>query len=237
MGLRPTILGRVAGGAAGGLSLAAYAIVYTAWDADRDLFYALVAEDRLFEWIQVAGYGLAAVGLGVLAFLLRRHRAWSAAAAAGALLFVVVCGEEMAWGQRQWDVTLAALERVNDQGDLTLHNVGAGLAVSQVGLLGLAVLGTFAALAGRAGRLRRFMPPGVDLSPPWWLSFWFAPAAAYTLARLLLLRRPSFPVAKLSEVAELFVACGAALAVSVVVWRLARDRAPAQQRQGGAAPA
>ncbi len=191
--------------------LAVYAGVAAAW-SDHDLFYALVAEDKLFEWLQVAGYGLAALGFVVLAFVLRsRSGLGTLAAVGGALLFTVVTGEELSWGQRHWDVRLAAVERVNDQGDLTLHNVGAGLALSQVGLLGVALAGAAAPF------LHRWAPVAGRFTPPVWLAGWFGAAAAFTVARLTVLRAPPFQVAKLSEVAEMSVAIGAAVVVAVAV--------------------
>lgn len=216
--------------------LALYAGVAAAW-SDRDLFYALVAEDRWFEWFQVAGYGLAALGFAVLALVLRsRTRLGAAAAVGGALLFAVVIGEELSWGQRHWDVRLAAVERVNDQGDLTLHNVGAGLALSNLGLLGVALAGAAAPFLHRAEAVRRRAPLVTWFRPPAWLAGWFAAAAAFTVARLTLLRTPPFHVAKLSEVAELSVAAGAALLAALLVPAALRLPRRGGTRDGGARP-
>lgn len=216
--------------------LALYAGVAAAW-SDRDLFYALVAEDRWFEWFQVAGYGLAALGFAVLALVLRsRTRLGAAAAVGGALLFAVVIGEELSWGQRHWDVRLAAVERVNDQGDLTLHNVGAGLALSQVGLLGVALAGLTAPFLHRIGPLRRRIPEVARFTPPIWLAGWFAAAAAFTVARLTVLPTPPFQVAKLSEVAELSVAAGAAVVVGLAIRAALSLPIRAGTRDGGARP-
>ena len=199
--------------------LAVYAGVAAAW-ADRPLFYALVAEDRWFEMLQVVGYALAAVGFVALAAVLRsRSRLGTLAAVGGALLFAVVIGEELSWGQRHWDVRLAAVERVNDQGDLTLHNVGAGLALSNLGLLGVGLAGTAAPFLHRVEAVRRRVPGVAEFRPPAWLAGWFGAAAAFTVARLTVLRTPPFQVAKLSEVAELSVAVGAA----VLAWLAVRD--------------
>jgi len=212
--------------------VALYAGVAAAW-ADRELFYALVAEDRWFEWMQVAGYGVAMVGLAALAVVVRRRsRQGAGAAVALALLFAVVIGEEMSWGQRQWDVRLAAVERVNAQGDLTLHNVGAGLALSQLGLLAVALAGAAAPFAYRV------VPAAARFRPPPWLAGWFLSAAAFTLARLTVVRSPSFQVAKLSEVAELTVAAGVAVLTVLAVRAAVVPVAPGgQMPQGGAAAA
>lgn len=210
--------------------LALYAGVAAAW-RDRDLFYALVAEDRWFEMLQVVGYGLAAGGFAVLAVLVRhRSRVGALAAVGGAVLFGIVIGEELSWGQRHWDVRLAAVERVNDQGDLTLHNVGAGLALSNLGLVGVALAGAAAPFVHRLDAVRQRVPAVTGYRPPVWLAGWFGTAAAFTVARLTVLRTPPFNVAKLSEVAEVSVAAGAAvLAVLAVSDALSRTR-PGESR-------
>ena len=211
--------------------LALYAGVAAAWQ-DRDLFYALVAEDRWFEMLQVVGYALAALGFAALAVVLRgRSRFGALAAVGGALLFAIVIGEELSWGQRHWDVRLAAVERVNDQGDLTLHNVGAGLALSNLGLLGVAMAGAAAPFVHRVDAVRRRVPAVTGYRPPLWLAGWFGAAAAFTVARLTVLRTPPFNVAKLSEVAEVSVAAGAAVLAGLAL----RD-ALSRARLGGTQP-
>jgi len=216
--------------------LTLYAGVAAAW-ADRPLFYALVAEDRWFETLQVVGYAVAAAGFAALSVVLRRSsRMGALAASGGALLFAVVIGEELSWGQRHWDVRLAAVERVNDQGDLTLHNVGAALALSNLGLLGVALAGAATPFLHRLGPVRRRLAGVSGFRPPVWLAGWFGSAAAFTLARLTLLRTPPFPVAKLSEVAELSVAAGAAVLAGLLVRDVVSRRRPDALRGGAGRP-
>ncbi|MFP5317605.1 MAG: hypothetical protein ACLGI2_04850 [Acidimicrobiia bacterium] len=224
---------RTATVAVAAVPLAGYAGTAAAW-GNRPLFYALVAEDRWFEMLQVVGYGVAAVGFAVLAALVRdRTRLGALAAVGGAVLFGIVIGEELSWGQRHWDVRLAAVERVNDQGDLTIHNVGAGLALSNLGLLAVAVAGTAAPFVHRMEAVRRRLPTVRGYRPPVWLAGWFGTAAAFTLARLTVLRTPPFNVAKLSEVAEISVAAGAAVMAVLAVRDALSLFHPAGPRGGG----
>ena len=132
---------------------------------------------------------MAAVGCGAVAVLLRRRRVGMAAVVFAALwcaLFVVVVGEEVAWGQRVFGTSVPALERVNDQGDVSLHNVGPGLALSNLGILGH--------LPGRrpqrprgpvAGGHRRGWRVRPEFLPPPYVLPWFAMAAAFTAVRLV----------------------------------------------------
>ncbi|HEX7277812.1 MAG TPA: hypothetical protein VF244_10600 [Acidimicrobiales bacterium] len=194
-----------------------------------DGFYYFVAEDHVFEWIQVGAFAVAAAGCGAVAVSVRRvSRAAAVIAALWCALFVVVVGEEVAWGQRVLGVSVPAIERVNDQGDVSLHNVGPGLALSNLGILGIALAGALSRPAARwwatggggggghgAGRPARTVRP--EFLPPSFVGPWFALAAAFTAVRLAW---PSPParVAKFSEVAELTVA----LAAAITALKLAR---------------
>lgn len=192
--------------------LAGFGLVAATWGRP-ELFRLLVAEDRVLEWLQVAGFAAASGGLVVLALRWRRHNRRLAGLALGwALLFAVVVGEELSWGQRHLDLSVDVIEAVNDQRDLTLHNIGAGFEASQVALMAVAIAG---ALLPTILRRRRVLLPGAsaDQSLPGWATPWFTAAAAFTAARLVVLGSPSYEVAKLSEVAETYVAGGAAATV------------------------
>ena len=193
-------------------------------------FYYLVAEDRVFEWIQVSAFAVAAVGCGVVAVLLRRRRTGLVAVALAALwcaLFVVVVGEEVAWGQRVLGTSVPALERVNDQGDVSLHNVGPGLALSNLGILGVSLAGAVSGPASRWLGARRGWRAGPEFLPPSYVLPWFAMAAAFTAVRVVW---PSPParVAKFSEVAELTVALAAAITSLKLARSVSRLPVPAE---------
>jgi hypothetical protein len=92
----------------------------------RGLFDFLVTEDSLLEWAQVVGFLGGFVGggaLAVLAFRGERHRiALAYAVFAAASLFVF--GEELSWGQRLFGFgTPEPLQEINNQDEVTLHNV------------------------------------------------------------------------------------------------------------------
>lgn len=186
-----------------------------------DGFYLVVAEDRVFEWIQVGGFGVAAVGCAAVAVNLRRLSVAGAVVATfWCAVFVVVVGEEFAWGQRAFGVRVAAVERANDQGDLSLHNIGPGLALANLGSLGVATAGAIGRPAARWWMARRGRQVRPDLLPPRFLTPWFAMAAAYFALRVAWPLPPA-RVAKFSEVAELTLAVAAA----VTAVRLARATA------------
>jgi hypothetical protein len=190
-------------------------------------FYLLVAEDRWFEWLQVAGFAVAAGGFLVAALRLRgRDTVGAVGAGLAAALFVVVVGEELSWGQRLFGLSVPAVERINDQGDISLHNVGTGLTLSQLGILGVAMAGVLLPVLTRLVARRRPRSMLATFRPPPFLAVWFATAAAFTLARLLLLPHPAPRVAKLSEVAEMTVAVAAAVTAVALARSAARAIAP-----------
>ena len=193
-------------------------------------FYYIVAEDRVFEWIQVGAFAVAAVGCGAVAILVRRVSVAAAIfAALWCALFVVVVGEEVAWGQRVFGTSVPALERVNDQGDVSLHNVGPGLALSNLGILGISLAGALSRPAARRLGAVRGLRVRPEFLPPTFVVPWFGLAAAFTAVRLVW---PSPParVAKFSEVAELTVALAAAI-TSITLARSA-SRLPASEAVG-----
>ncbi len=195
-------------------------------------FYYLVAEDGVFEWIQVGAFAVAAAGLGAVAVLIRGVSvAGAVAAALGCALFVVVVGEELAWGQRALGVSVPAIERVNDQGDVTLHNVGPGLELSNLGIVGLALAGALARPAARRWADRAGRQVRKEFLPPTFLTSWFAMVAAVTAVRVVW-QSPPTRIAKFSEVAELTVALAAAITAVTLVRATLRLRARDHVRTG-----
>lgn len=192
----------------------------------RTGFYFVVAEDRAFEWIQVIAFSVAAVACFVLAASLHRSTVGTAVVAAlGGIVFAVVVGEELAWGQRLFGVSVPAIERVNQQGDVSVHNIGAGLAISQLGTLGMALAGLFARPAVEWWCRRRGRDAPSALLPPSFLAPWFALTALYTTWRLIVSPLPPHRIAKFSEVAELTLGLAAAIATVKAAWAAREARA------------
>jgi hypothetical protein len=118
---------RVAPAVVAGLS-AFVALVYASLLLPRDVWEDwVIKEDRLVELPGSLALGVAAV-VFFLAFLqLRRTQAprlltWATLALAAVFLFGF--GEEISWGQRFLGIeTPSALEEINEQGELNIHNL------------------------------------------------------------------------------------------------------------------
>lgn len=116
-------------------------VVYL-YTSHRPLFQRLTAEDAAFEYATAVAYLLAAIALGALAAFRHRLNIWLWGLA---LMFFVVAGEEVSWGQRLFGMeTPAALRESNVQNEFNLHNLqgvhGVVRAASLVVLLGLFVV-------------------------------------------------------------------------------------------------
>jgi hypothetical protein len=155
---------------------------------DHDTYQLLVREDGIYEWTQV---GLALVG-AVLAVVVaarlrqQRRRGLALLWAVGAVALVALAGEEIAWGQRVFDLeTPSAIAARNDQDEITIHNTsGAGLVSASV-LLAVCSVGIVGPLVTR--RFARGVPADVLAStvPPGELVAWFAVLPAWKLVRVL----------------------------------------------------
>ena len=187
------------------LPLVTGALLVSAWLLGESSYHWVVTEDGPLEWIQVCGYAAAAWWFGQTAVVQR-----SMVAALIACGFVGATGEELAWGQRLLDFRVDAVQELNHQGELTLHNVGAGLEMSWVAFAALAAVGAFGAwVVGDDARHRILVP---DASLRWW----FVPALLYAVARLVV-DDPSYAFAKASEGFELCVAVGFAVTARAAV--------------------
>lgn len=126
-----------------------------------DQYRRFVGEDGVLEWLQVAAFVFTA---GLLVDLARRTRATTRRLAVGAaLMVIVVIGEELAWGTRLFGSGAEVIQRHNEQGDTTLHNLGGGLETSFAAVTLVAVALGMLVLARR--------PPfhRVPISVVWWL--------------------------------------------------------------------
>ena len=161
-------------------------------------FRTLVGEDGVYEWLQVG----CMAGAAVLALRQARRSGPSLrrlALVGVGLAALLVVGEELAWGTRLLDVSVEPLQSINQQDEVTLHNLDLGLEAS---FLGMAAVST--ALAGWQVVRRRYE-----------LACWFAVPAVYGGLRILT-AAGSYEVAKMSEVAELTFAVAALRLVSAV---------------------
>ena len=163
--------------------------VYRAPDA---VHTALVTEDGVLEWLQVA-----ALVVVVWILLVRGVRRRSIAAAAGAAVAFFVAGEEMAWGTRLFDVSASTIQQANRQGEVTLHNLHGGLTASFIAV----------AVAGIIGGLWI-----VRRRPT--LAVWFAAPAVYAAGRIAYTGVITPRAAKVSEVLELVLYLAVARAVT-----------------------
>jgi hypothetical protein len=202
------------------------AVVIVSW-ADRPLFHLLTDDDRILEWLQFVGYAAATVlGASIALRLWRaRERALGGLylAFTGGCLFIT--GEEVSWGQRvfDWD-TPATLERINHQGETTVHNIGAVMDFTNSTMLLMGAVG--AAAPWLAYRWRDRLPRDTVrlLVPPLFLTTAFLILFAYKGLRFTLFQHPQSATVSFGEWPELCLAY--ALGTFALLNRLAL-RAPA----------
>ena len=213
------------------------ALVVALTRVDDGLFSFLTSEDSLLEWLQFAAFATASLfGLLLARALLRAGRLLPAAAY---LLFAFGCffsgGEEIAWGQRLLGLeTPEDLARINDQGEITAHNISTALTVFNTLMLVVGLYGAVAwAMRTRAGRHVRtfdlFVPP-FFLAPAFFVLF------AYRLIRFTVLPEPVHTVVVLGEWPEFCLAFALA-AFALLGWRRARLPSGAPLAQASSARA
>jgi hypothetical protein len=138
-------------------------------------YIAVVGEDRLLEWIQVALFVAAGVfsARAALECALQLGYAMSAGVAVVALLLFFAAGEEIAWGQRLLGFeTPTEWRSRNVQGETTVHNVSVLRWGFHSLTLALGIYGTAAPLLqAYAGNRRRRLPE--KLVPPLFLTSYF----------------------------------------------------------------
>lgn len=102
------------------LALLAGFAVYLYFE-ETELLDTLTREDGTIEYLQAGLYLLASVGFVIGLARLRFRNIWYIGYA---LLFFVIAGEEISWGQRLFGIeTPEQLARINEQNELTLHNI------------------------------------------------------------------------------------------------------------------
>jgi 3-phytase len=191
------------------------AVVVAVARVDKRLFRVLTGEDGILEWLQVLGYLAAALFGAALGLHLFRQgrRVLGLLFLGGALGCVFVVGEEISWGQRIFGLaTPEALNAVNEQGEVNVHNIQPVQMLTNAVQL---VLGVLAALAPWVLATRARGPTARFLLPPLFLSSAFAVIAVWRALRFMDVPRSSFTVVEYGELPELCLA--AALGASTVL--------------------
>ncbi len=175
--------------------IAAVALLY--FDPGRAK--ALTREDGPIEWSTVACYA-AASGFMIGAALRARHRSlflWGYA-----LLFFLVAGEEISWGQRLLGFeTPRELKEINVQREFTIHNVkGLFNNVRMIGLLVIGVIAFGIPLVHKISPLFRALSGRIAMPVfPWWAGAIVAAGALFMAIPRL---KYTYGVQTLDEVGE-----------------------------------
>ena len=184
---------------------------------DRHMLYMLAREDGPYEDFEAAAYFLAAFALLYVVAARGVRNIWVFSVA---VLFFLVGGEEISWGQRVFAIgTPETMREINVQGETNLHNVE-GLhqvvrALSLLVLWGLFVVIPLAARFRPTAKLVRAL--GLPVAN-WGCALAIVVATAFMFVPRLL-QHPNF---YLDEVGELLVSI-AALGLAVGLWSGARN--------------
>lgn len=193
---------------------------------DKGTFRFLLEEDGLVEWLQFACFlGAAVVSVGVAA----RCRALglrvpSVLYLIAAIGLIFVAGEEISWGTRLLDLdTPEWLLEVNEQEEVTVHNIEGVLFWFNLVLLGTSLYGMVADPLDWRTQYAARRPHGRALYvPPFFLVTAFAVMVTFRIYRLVVGGSSQYTVTKFIEWAELCYA-GALL---WFVWLARRDLRP-----------
>lgn len=143
--------------------------------ASEGLYEVLVAEDGLVENLQFLLFLVSGILAGVTALRLARASLWVHCWLYWllAIALVVVAMDEISWGQRLLGIeTPDALQEVNLQGELTIHNLRPLMIYLHVAYLMVGAYGALAwlprmLLVRKTGSIWRFVVPD------WYVSSWF----------------------------------------------------------------
>jgi hypothetical protein len=196
----------------------------------RPLYLAIVDEDRIIEWLQVAILlGIAACA-GVIAVRLFTdgHRLFGLAYILVLVATLFIAGEEISWGQRIFGwVTPEELSELNRQGETNIHNIGITLRVFNLLLMTAAAVAVILPVAYRRRSGSRPMSfAEMALIPPLFVAPGFVIAFTYRLIRITLVPEGRLVVTHFQEVAELTFYFSTFVFVALVA-RRARRPAPA----------
>jgi hypothetical protein len=199
---------------------------------NRQVFRAILDEDRIVEWGQVLFFVATAVAGAMIARnrFRMRYRGQALVWILFTVAMLVIAGEEIAWGQRLLGLeTPEFLEDINRQEEITFHNIGRTLTVFNVALFAGSLYAIAAEWIEQRWHLAGRFADGDRLYvPPLFLAGLFGVMVAYRFVRWVLLPQESYALTSLSEWAELCFA--GALFVTVALsarWVLRHRAAPA----------
>jgi hypothetical protein len=208
------------------------AAVIAALRLNKDVYRFLLIEDGPVEWAQFLCFAIACIfSVGIASRRFKAgYRGQGLAFLALAAVTFLLAGEEIAWGQRILGLeTPEALRKINEQEEITLHNVGDVLDVLNVVMLAIGLVGFLACLYGERLRLGRFWDRADHLFvPPVFLAPSFLVLFLYKLFRATIWTKSGFTITKYGEWAELCLA----FALGLFVWLNYRRLATAHSTVG-----
>jgi len=190
----------------------------------KPLFRFITNEDSVLEWPQFVGF--AAASILAFACTWRLQQAGRPLLALAYLAFGLGCffvaGEEIAWGQRILGYgTPERLEEINEQKEVTVHNIDSVQQLTNVVYLIAGLYGSIGAWIVR-WRWRHRPSELVDfLMPPLFLTAAFFVMFGYKLLRFAFFPESSFTVTRIGEWPELCLAFGFS-AFAGLQWRRLR---------------
>jgi hypothetical protein len=202
--------------------------VAMSFEPTQDFAFGLVKENNVVDWLT----WVPSLFGGILSLMLakrerQRRKEWMIWVfyLVFALGLIFLAGEETSWGQDFYRYRTPGLfQRWNEQGDVTLHNLGGMNGRNHFLRLAFGLGGLIGLLAWKSERFR-------DIAPPRVLQAWFWLIAAKSVLDIFLISSagktmPSYIISELSEVIEMLVAVAGLLYVWLNGRRLARLSPP-----------
>lgn len=207
------------------------AILPLLWATAEAAFRFLTQEDGIIEWTQFAAF----VASCVVAAMIARQR-WSTGHAVQAGLFALaafalflISAEEISWGQRILGYEAPeAIREINDQDEMTFHNISGVLIFFNVGMLLVSLYAIVAEPVIRRLRLaERWADAEILFAPPLFLASAFGVMAVFRVLRLAFLEG-GYGVNRIGEWAELCFALAILIFLGLALRRL-RAAEPARE--------